>query len=440
MQEAELRFQVKNFRAINSADIALDGITVIAGENGSGKSTISKLLYNTIKTSLELEEIIEKGAINTLSQILWGLANISRDLEIFSPKEFFEFSSVVRRLEDERSDEGILTQSANLLGSIDLLSEQLASKNHPVLSRKMKNRSKWLLEHIIRNDKISSQDITLEQVLDLTKDRIRQLHEDSEVLKIHRPLKYWEERIRAVFPENDSDAELDLWEFDTAILDKEKRLIQNLVSISNVAYFDTPMAIGLSKVNEMKHWSDLNKLLSTEKTRANSNRFSPNVFLDILSGEAEFEQKEFYKPAFVFKRKDGKEFNLLDCATGLKSFSILQILYKNGFLSNKTLLLIDEPEAHLHPQWVVEYARLVVLLNKHLGVRFLIASHHPDMISAIRYISEKEEVLGGLNFYLTEQVGETYKYDFKHLGTEIEEIFASFNIALDRIDQYGPNN
>ena len=35
-------------------------------------------------------------------------------------------------------------------------------------------------------------------------------------------------------------------------------------------------------------------------------------------------------------------------------------------------MIIDEPEAHLHPQWIVEYARLIVLLHKKLVLNFLL--------------------------------------------------------------------
>ena len=72
---------------------------------------------------------------------------------------------------------------------------------------------------------------------------------------------------------------------------------------------------------------------------------------------------------FTFKRNDGSVFNLLDCATGIKSFSILQLLIKNGAINDKTLLIIDEPESNLHPQWIIEYARVIVMLNKHFGIK-----------------------------------------------------------------------
>lgn len=126
---------------------------------------------------------------------------------------------------------------------------------------------------------------------------------------------------------------------------------------------------------------------------------------------------------------------MLNCATGLKSFSILQLLYQQNYLNDKTLLIIDEPEAHLHPQWIVEYAKLIVLLHKEFGVKFLISSHHPQMISSIKYIAEKEKVDEKVNFNLGEKA-EEYTYNFKNHHTDIEPIFASFNIAFDKMDEY----
>lgn len=40
-----MRLQIRNIGAIEQADISIDGITIIAGENNVGKSTIGKTLY-----------------------------------------------------------------------------------------------------------------------------------------------------------------------------------------------------------------------------------------------------------------------------------------------------------------------------------------------------------------------------------------------------------
>ena len=103
-----------------------------------------------------------------------------------------------------------------------------------------------------------------------------------------------------------------------------------------------------------------------------------------------------------------------------------------------TLLIIDEPEAHLHPQWIVEYAKLLVLLNKKIGMKILISSHNPDMVSAIQSISKKEDIIDSVHFYIAKKNNEEgFKYTYKDLGTEIGDIFKSFNIALSRIQMYG---
>jgi hypothetical protein len=66
-----------------------------------------------------------------------------------------------------------------------------------------------------------------------------------------------------------------------------------------------------------------------------------------------------------------------------------------------------------------------------------LASHNPDMVSAIRYISEEEGILDSVNFYLAEKSTNKFKYSYKALRHDIEPIFESFNIALSRINEYG---
>jgi len=46
-----------------------------------------------------------------------------------------------------------------------------------------------------------------------------------------------------------------------------------------------------------------------------------------------------------------------DAATGLKTFAYLYRLIENGHITPETILIIDEPEEHLHPKWAVEVAR-----------------------------------------------------------------------------------
>ena len=117
------------------------------------------------------------------------------------------------------------------------------------------------------------------------------------------------------------------------------------------------------------------------------------------------------------------------------------MLLNNGSINKNTLLIIDEPEAHLHPQWIVEYARLIVLMHKHIGTKFFLASHSTDFVSAIKYIATKENCLESLSYYLSEEDKDNpYTYNYRSLNTDIEPIFESFNKSFSLIEEYGADN
>jgi predicted ATP-dependent endonuclease of OLD family len=108
--------------------------------------------------------------------------------------------------------------------------------------------------------------------------------------------------------------------------------------------------------------------------------------------------KQDKKGDFYFY-KDTQQIELENTAMGIKQFGILQVLSKNGYLNSNTLLILDEPEVHLHPKWQLEMAKVIVELVKN-GVKVLVNSHSPYMIEALERYAEKEEVI--VDFYLAE--------------------------------------
>jgi len=70
--EELIRLTVNNLRAVKSAFIELKGITVVSGVNGCGKSTLSKLLYQIIRNSIHLDELI----INELNSNIRPYVNV----------------------------------------------------------------------------------------------------------------------------------------------------------------------------------------------------------------------------------------------------------------------------------------------------------------------------------------------------------------------------
>lgn len=435
MSEHLIELEITDFRAIQDAKIALNGITVLSGENGCGKSTIAKLTYHSIQTINQYEDIIYTPLLSFYEKVINTFTDVSNDIfSLISPPKSFKPDKEQYTIQNIPKIRSAIQVAVQTLKEIHQAVIDIdGPEKHTVFFTRLKTILLSILA--IRMDI----DAEWDEIIDKIVETIQQVEHYADLSVRTRSIEVFTGHLESFFNNEDITDKFNLSEYDVPVTDFRKKRLLNFNTIDNVLYIDTPMAVGLS-TSGVPHWNSLNDALRKEGESIPSS--SSNIYQllsdNILEGEASFDTKSIFD-RFVYQRKDGLIINLLDCATGIKSFAILQILLKNGYLDNKTLLIIDEPEAHLHPQWIVEYARVITLLNKELGVKFLIASHNPDMISALKYISEKEKVSDNLNFYLAEKTAkETYTY--KALGTEIDDIFGSFNIAIDRINQYGEAN
>lgn len=444
---------VSKFRAINKADIKLDGITVVTGENGCGKTTLSRLLYVTIKTSNNFDEIVCQNLNVKLRDIVRALTDLMQEfarVERLSHSNSFDYS--VRKIsyrsllirKDDNSD--LTKYEARIYSYIDALKENvinyLSEKSLPNAQKSRQHfidrrlqRIRQILQTLLNDDQIDK--ISKDDILDLF-DRLKvfvgQLFISATITLESRDNRIFISELFNHF-EEDLKKQFNIIEFGVPITDWDNQKLLMTHWIQDCIYIDTPMAIMSDNYTDNEYWDDLISILKYPKPSIPLDN-QLNLINKIISGEVAYSE-DAIDDGFVYKRNDGAVFNLNDCATGIKSFGILQILLNNGYLNKNTILIIDEPEAHLHPQWIVEYARIIVLLNKNFGVKFFIASHNPDMVSAIKYIAQKEKVADSLNFYLAHKLPNTYTYNYYDLQRDIDPIFESFNIALDRINQYG---
>ena len=95
---------------------------------------------------------------------------------------------------------------------------------------------------------------------------------------------------------------------------------------------------------------------------------------------------------------------MTNLSAGLKVFLVLQELVINGGLREKATLILDEPEIHLHPEWQVVFAELLVILQKAMGLHILITSHSPYFISALDVFSKKYSVIDQNKYYFAKKV------------------------------------
>ncbi len=440
------RFRIRNYHAIQEADLAIDGITVLSGINGCGKSTLSRWLYYLIKGSFEFENNLFKGFAEELVTILHPMLFICNDVELFNrtihndsnsaTDKLYRIKKRIEQVQEYSKSEvevvrGLFIQA--LETSVDCLKQNVDSDLGEArmgrilryLDTSIENKS---FEEAINEYAEKNQEL-LDHLTDKLYNEINERSYDSFIKELNKRFKV----------NNDIPSEIQLEEEGVALIDKR---ISNLYNLQDTIYIDTPMSITSDSTNNY-FWKSLRQMIKTENSKQESSEVK-KILMRIkmlMGGEAVLDKDDnILMPNTLRYISSDQEVNieLSEAATGFKTFSYLQRLLENGYLNEKTLLLIDEPEAHLHPQWIVEYARLLVLLNKKVGLKIMIASHNPDMVAAIHDIANKEGLIDKTNFYVAKECeGSKHQFVYKPLGHDIKEIFESFNIALDRIQEYG---
>ena len=67
-----MRIQLKNIGKLSNADISIEAITVIAGENNAGKSTVGKGLFSIFQSFYDYDKKIYEDKLQTIKNSLSG--------------------------------------------------------------------------------------------------------------------------------------------------------------------------------------------------------------------------------------------------------------------------------------------------------------------------------------------------------------------------------
>lgn len=119
----------------------------------------------------------------------------------------------------------------------------------------------------------------------------------------------------------------------------------------------------------------------------------------IINGKVEYTSQT----GSVFNSK-GKTIDIKLSAAGIKIFGLLQLLIERDILKKDSVLILEEPESHLHPSFCFQLIEILFEL-KNAGVTIILITHSVEMIRYIEYlVNTQPDNLTDFSLTLLEQI------------------------------------
>ena len=235
---------------------------------------------------------------------------------------------------------------------------------------------------------------------------------------------------------------------DVTICNDEVNNIDNRIDMqTEVLYFDDPFILDEQRViiyrnhsNYMDHRTHLkNKIfLSAKESNLIDEIVVNNKFEKIYDRINKVCDGNIVKGRSGWGYKKANTNKVLDArnlSTGLKTFIILKTLLANGTIEFNGSIILDEPEIHLHPEWQLAFAELIVLIHKEFGVHILVNTHSPYFLNALEVYNKKYDVSDNCKYYLAEMNGDnSYIED---VTDNIERIYSKLARPLQKLENEG---
>lgn len=446
--------EIKNICSIKEAKIKFDGLTIIAGENDTGKSTVGKLIFSIVKAINRYEEDFSENkeftVRNLIDSIYFDIRKSSKpqELEIlreeFSPHFFFRqlrafiepeaYKQIALfELDDKEKDlDFILDKKIKIINTFELKNkEKIIQTINKIKIELTKNKN----EHQLIVNALTKA-FNSEFYFEITPKNNK---EATSLLNCAEG----ENKIFALKIKNDAIKEFELFDqilfndvtfIETPVVLQMYDLISQARTLfeldsTNQELFSSLKAsrgkVALHTKDLISKLENAQYLSGVKLSHFEQNSFFLNKLADIeniMKGKFTFQRRE---REFIFSKKTSKEsinVKSSNTASGIKTFGLIQLLIQAGIIKERSLLVIDEPENHLHPEWQVKYAELIVELVKN-NVYVVISSHSPYMIQALKIFSERAEIADKTNFYLAEKNEKTNFTKIKDVTKDLNQIF-----------------
>lgn len=429
-----MQLNIKNIGSIKDSTFTIDGITVLTGVNNTGKSTVSKVLYSTFNSLYNYKKEIRDLRVE-------GLLTATL-FEYFSPLYFpsvfdNEKSNISLTLKKyyqgllhttEENKEILIQEITDLIQSLieDNKSEEYGSPNHSdikdfvrntilprlnisddnifkgIMNKYFDNEFNGQVNNIYRSD---SNEGSIS--LTIKKETFSLKVENHKSKNITNPINL---KTRAIYLDNPNILSAHSARLRRGILNRTRTYYNHREHALSCLY---------KKVSD----DILEEVLLDEKLQTIFSKLNP-----IVTGEMSYNENSL---GYSVKNSE-KALSFNNISSGLKTFIIIEQLIRNRTLEKDGTLILDEPEIHLHPEWQIILAELIVLLQNSFDLHILLTTHSPYFLNAIEIYTKKYKTENKTNYYLAESIdGEN---NFKNVNKNLSTVYSKLLEPFQKLE------
>lgn len=463
-----MKVTIENVGKISNAEISVDGLTVIAAPNNTGKSTIGKAVFVAFDAFTDFQSNVRNDQAQLIERILRQEYPTAQECRFF--KKDPSTSYFIRRIEsvgmilgkhivqvcDKRvvDEQELITllQQCN----IDLHDDQYTTgtyhysennkeKFFEALKATISNLTQDSEEsHKIRMEILSYLNVDINilstQFIDrylktffkgqFTSEFINSPNHSSLVLQNHqgdiiRKLIFENGKCTEVYPIEDEHRRV-------FILD-DPRIPESFGHRSFGSGERYAKRLLDAVLNQQDQVED-NPASGLTETVSNSKaiRQITDMLNSSFNGHIEFDAKG--EPILSTKAPVRNPIKLTNASMGVKAYIALRYLIENAIIHDGDILVLDEPEIHLHPEWQVAYAHALVLTAKLLGIHLIITTHSPFFLKALVAYSNTEGIADSTHYYTAKENSEGPVSFHEINGEGIAKLYARMAAPLMKID------
>ena len=381
-----MKLSLKNIGKIETASVEINGITVIAGENNTGKSTVGRALFAVFNSFYNIQKQIESERVQNIENLIDMM-----------------YRNVTNRY-TRRFDSGEIAQK--IVAQIYLYKDDTEAVKDIIVKTILQYDENF--EKHINDNSIDEYIVRIKDGLNVA---------DLDIFKSVLEKKLDAEfagEVNNIFTDKTGEIVLSIKDTNIIVTIEDnavKSVVGKIDLHTQTVYIDDPFVIdevrytyGIDnssldhrgylreKLNKENNANLIDEIIASNKLDNIYRKISTVISGDIVKNK---------RSGLGYQRKNtDKVLDVKNLSTGFKTFAILKTLLMNGTIEYNGTIILDEPEIHLHPEWQLLFAELIVLIQKEFGVHILLNTHSPYFLNAIEVYAVKYGINDRCKYYL----------------------------------------